>query len=111
MRLIDADALTKVIVNERDRIQDTYGVNDEYVRCLNKYALSMVESAHTINAIPVEWLKQQYQKCEEIKNKIPITLEPNINDVAVGFKCTELIGAIDIVLNLYSGGQKEQEAR
>ena len=58
MRLIDADALTKVIVNERDRIQDTYGVNDEYVRCLNKYALSMVESAHTIDAIPVEWLEK-----------------------------------------------------
>ena len=56
MRAIDADALVKVIVNERDRIQNAYGMNDEYARCLNKYALTMVENAPTIAAIQVEWL-------------------------------------------------------
>ena len=70
MRLIDADALTKVIANERDRIQDTYGENDEYVRCLNKYALSMVESAHTIDAIPVEWLEDKELDYRTIGDKM-----------------------------------------
>lgn len=72
MRLIDADALTKVIVNERDRIQDTYGENDEYVLCLNKYALSMVESAHTIDAIPVEWLREWQDEVGTINEWWPI---------------------------------------
>ena len=99
MRLIDADALKEKTIG--------HGEKTAYVVSF----LWDVDASPTIDAIPVEWLKQQYQKCEEIKNKIPITLQPNIHDVAVGLKCTELIGAIDIVLNLYAGWKKEQEAR
>lgn len=47
-RLIDADALYMVMTKERNRIAETYGENDEYVQCLTKYAMSMVENAHTI---------------------------------------------------------------
>ena len=50
--LIDRDALHAVMKKERDRISEDYGDNDEYVQCLNKYAMSMVLSAPTI--IPAE---------------------------------------------------------
>ena len=112
MRLIDADAIKETIefhptsVSVCMTVAEAKGQTEFKNRCLDD-----IDNAPTIDAIPVDWLKQQYQKCEEIKNKIPITLEPNIHDVAVGLKCTELIGAIDIVLNLYAGWQKEQEAR
>lgn len=47
-RLGDLDALFNTMLEERDRIADSYGKNDEYVRCLEKYAMSMVSSAPTI---------------------------------------------------------------
>ena len=58
-RLIDADILLSVIKKERNRIADTYGKNDEFVRCLERYAMSMVSEAPTI--IPAE----EVPKCSD----------------------------------------------
>lgn len=46
--LIEREPILDVMRKERDRISETYGPNDEYVNCLNKYAISMVTSAKTI---------------------------------------------------------------
>lgn len=56
-RLGDLDALFNTMLEERDRIADSYGKNDEYVRCLEKYSMSMVSSAPTI--IPAEPPKEE----------------------------------------------------
>lgn len=50
--LIEREPILDVMRKERDRISETYGPNDEYVNCLNKYAISIVTSAKTI--IPAE---------------------------------------------------------
>lgn len=47
-RTIDADALYAAMKKERDRIAKDYGDDDPFVRCLTKYAMSMVLSAPTI---------------------------------------------------------------
>lgn len=46
--LIEREPILDVMRKERDRIRETYGPNDEYVNCLNKYAISIVTSAKTI---------------------------------------------------------------
>lgn len=55
-RTIDADVLYETIKKERDRISKSYGDNDEYVQCLNKYAMSMIISAPTI--LPADRLEE-----------------------------------------------------
>lgn len=54
--LIEREPILDVMRKERDRISETYGPNDEYVNCLNKYAISMVTSAKTI--IPADQEKK-----------------------------------------------------
>ena len=92
-RLVDANALV-----------DSLGAEDRDIYC--KYT---IEDAPTIDAIPVEWLKQQLQKHREIRGKIPLSLEPDIHNTAVMLKCTELTQAISIVLKFYAEWQDGQE--
>lgn len=47
-RPIDADALYKTMLTERNRIAEVYGDYDEFVRCFDRYMLSMVTNAPTI---------------------------------------------------------------
>ena len=55
-RLIDADKLYKRIATEKNRIAKNYGKNDEYVMCLEVYALRMLVNAQTI--IPADKEKE-----------------------------------------------------
>lgn len=46
--LVERDALIKTIRTERNRIAKAYGDDDDFVRSLDKYALSMAVCAPTI---------------------------------------------------------------
>ena len=95
MRPIDADALNA-------EIGDRHMFSGERVG-------GFIENSPTIDAIPVEWLKQQLQKHREIRAKIPLSLEPDIHNTVVMLKCTELTQAISIVLKFYAEWQDGQE--
>lgn len=57
MRLIDADKLRLVKCGELD--------NGKPINCVYEWA---IKDAPTVEAIPVEWLKTQIEKCQEISN-------------------------------------------
>ena len=57
MRLIDADKLRLVKCGELD--------NGKPINCVFEWA---IKDAPTVEAIPVEWLKTQIEKCQEISN-------------------------------------------
>ena len=53
LNLIDKDALHFKIADWQLILSETYGINDEYVRCLED-VLGMVDNAPTIDAVEVK---------------------------------------------------------
>lgn len=65
MRLIDADALHSILADWQLMLSETYGTNDEFVRCLED-VLCTVDNAPTIPAprwVRVEEPPKDRQKC------------------------------------------------
>ena len=57
MRLIDADALENAIDKERQILIEQQRLGAEHV--IVHHARRLIEDAPTIDAIPVEWIKQK----------------------------------------------------
>lgn len=56
MRIIDADKLTSCIRGWQKIIKGTYGINDEYYKCLENVIDTYIEDAPTVDAVPVNEL-------------------------------------------------------
>ena len=62
MRLIDADKLTSCIRGWQKIIKETYGINDEYYKCLGNVIDTYIDDAPTVDAEPIkhgEWILER----------------------------------------------------
>lgn len=52
-RLIDADVIVKGLNRWKNKLIQTYGENDEFVRCIDRIIDNYIDNAPTIDAEPV----------------------------------------------------------